>query len=76
MKKLMFALCLIAVAGCETATEGGRDISNELVYFKDYRAGQCFAFHQNEGDYRTRVLASVPCTEQVEKMLVNKEGGR
>ena len=41
--------------------------SDGVVYFKDYRVNQCYAV----GKYRM-VLTNVPCTPEVEKVLVNK----
>lgn len=62
----------IALSACTSPSEQARDISRELVYFKDSRTEQCFAYWTpNGGDSRASVMAGVPCSEKVEALLVN-----
>ncbi len=71
MRTTAFILCLLVSAACDSRVEKARDISDELVYFKDHRTDLCFAYWSNGGsDRRDGMMTVVPC-EQVAHLLVN-----
>jgi hypothetical protein len=68
---------VLGIAACTTPTEKSREIHDELVYFKDHRTDQCFAYWMVEGDPQTGVMANVPCDEKVMRLISNgAEAGR
>jgi hypothetical protein len=82
MKRIVLLISVIMLASC--TSEAPDYISGEsdrhqsasmssvykLTYFKDSRTGICFA-ESGIGDWR--VMACVPCSEEVEKLISNEE---
>lgn len=77
MKNLiLFLLITLGAVGCslnekELKEEANRD-SDRMLYFKDYRTGICFSAWSSNGIIFGERITYVPCTEAVEKMLLNK----
>lgn len=71
MRSLFIALSLTFAAACDSPADHARDMHDEIVYFRDHRTGLCFAYWKLHSDARSGVMSHVPCTEEVERMLVN-----
>ena len=71
--KLASLLLVTVLAACgPTPSEMAKEVSTEVVYFKDYRVGLCFALWKDSGNNAASVtIANVPCS-QVERVIVNK----
>ena len=56
------------VTACQLSEEDARIQSSLISYFKDYQTNICFATMASD----SKSLTCVPCTKEVESLLVNK----
>lgn len=61
-----FYLTIICLVGCMNEYVANRK-SREITYFRDHRTGLCFATWGSQ----ILILTNVPCTKEVEDLLVN-----
>jgi len=69
------SLLLLFLLGCSEATR--KEIfptraegANRILYVKDTRTGLCFVSNEILTDINSVVLTNVPCTPEVEKLLL------
>ena len=72
VSKIVLLLCLI---GCSNETRKEwfptrAEAANSILYVKDTRTGLCFVSNEILTDINSIVLTNVPCTPEVEKLLL------
>ncbi len=76
MKKLFVLLTLcVLIAGCGPLSTDDDYIlaaTKSIKFAKHYEAGICFAFFKNGNNNYVSIFTHVPCTPEVEALLINK----
>lgn len=66
---------MLCFMGCSEATRkdlfpSRAESANRILYVKDTRTGLCFVSNEILTDINSIVLTNVPCTPEVEKLLL------